>query len=76
MKISLRSVTPRQPAWLLAILLIPSNSLAEMRTVSVAIDVSKTGAPISKYLYGQFSGAYWQHHQRGRLAEMLEDRKF
>lgn len=37
---------------LVALLFSPGMSLAQTQTVNVAIDASKTGAPISKYLYG------------------------
>jgi alpha-L-arabinofuranosidase len=61
---------------LLAALLIPSNSPAQTRTVNIAIDASKTGAPISKYLYGQFLEHIGNIVNDGVWAEMLEDRKF
>jgi alpha-N-arabinofuranosidase len=49
---------------------------SQSRSVQATIDASKTGAPISKYVYGQFlehagglvNSAVW--------AEMLDDRKF
>jgi alpha-N-arabinofuranosidase len=42
----------------------------------VEIDASKTGAPISKYLYGQFLEHGGNIANEGVWAEMLEDRKF
>jgi len=52
--------------------------LQSSRTVtpSAAIDVSKTGAPISKYIYGQFIEHLGHCIYQGLWAEMLEDRKF
>lgn len=41
-----------------------------------AIDASKTGAPISKYIYGQFIEHLGRCIYQGIWAEMLEDRKF
>src|SRR6476469_6611432 len=40
------------------------------------IDASKTGAPISKYVYGQFVEHLGRSVYGGLWAEMLEDRKF
>ena len=42
----------------------------------VAIDVAKTGEPISKYIYGQFIEHLGRCIYGGIWAEMLEDRKF
>jgi alpha-N-arabinofuranosidase len=42
----------------------------------VSIDASKTGPPISKYLYGQFLEHGGNIVNEGVWAEMLEDRKF
>lgn len=59
---------------LLPVLLFPL--LAGAETVHASIDASKTGAPISPYVYGQFV-----EHAGGLVntaiwAEMLDDRKF
>jgi alpha-L-arabinofuranosidase len=61
---------------LLAAPFLSAMSAAETRTVNVAIDPSKTGAPISKYLYGQFLEHIGNIVNEGVWAEMLEDRKF
>jgi len=42
----------------------------------IAIDATKTGAPISKYIYGQFIEHLGRCIYGGIWAEMLEDRKF
>jgi alpha-N-arabinofuranosidase len=42
----------------------------------IAIDAAKTGAPISKYIYGQFIEHLGRCIYGGIWAEMLEDRKF
>jgi alpha-N-arabinofuranosidase len=51
-------------------------SAAQTHTVNVSIDASKTGAPISKYLYGQFLEHGGNIVNEGVWAEMLEYRKF
>jgi alpha-N-arabinofuranosidase len=61
---------------LLAALLLSPLGLAQSQPVHAAIDASKTGAPISKYLYGQFLEHAGGLVQTGIWAEMLEDRKF
>ena len=49
---------------------------AQTHTVNVIIDASKTSAPISKYVYGQFLEHGGNIVNEGVWAEMLEDRKF
>jgi alpha-N-arabinofuranosidase len=43
---------------------------------SIAIDVSKTGPPVSPYIYGQFIEHLGRCIYGGIWAEMLEDRKY
>lgn len=50
--------------------------LAAAAPTEVVIDASKTGAPISKYIYGQFIEHLGRCIYGGIWAEMLEDRKF
>ena len=45
-------------------------------SASVTVDASKTGAPISKYIYGQFIEHLGRCIYGGIWSEMLEDRKF
>jgi alpha-N-arabinofuranosidase len=75
-----RSIVKNPPgktqALLLAVLFLSTLAFAQTQPVNATIDVSKTGAPISKYLYGQFL-----EHAGGLVntaiwAEMLDDRKF
>src|ERR1019366_5291261 len=61
---------------LLAALLFSSCSFAQAQTVNAAIDASKTGPPISKYIYGQFLEHIGSIVNSGIWAEMLDDRKF
>ena len=49
---------------------------AENKPVNATIDASKTGAPISKYIYGQFLEHIGGIVNTGIWAEMLDDRKF
>jgi len=46
------------------------------RPVTVIIDASKTGPPISPYIYGQFIEHIGDLINRSLWAEMLDDRKF
>jgi alpha-N-arabinofuranosidase len=45
-------------------------------SATVVVDASKAGAPISKYIYGQFIEHLGRCIYGGLWAEMLEDRKF
>jgi len=76
MQKSIRTFALQAPAVLLAVLCFSIASAAQTPTVNVAIDASKTGAPISKYLYGQFLEHGGNIVNEGVWAEMLEDRKF
>lgn len=60
---------------LLAVVLLP---LAALRAgeVTVKLDAAQTGAPISPYIYGQFTEHLGRCIYGGIWAEMLEDRKF
>ncbi len=60
---------------LTAIFLTPVT-LAQSRPVNVTIDASKTGTPISKYIYGQFLEHGGDIVNTGVWAELLVDRKF
>jgi alpha-N-arabinofuranosidase len=59
-----------------AALLFSTISFAQTRPVDVTIDASRTGAPISKYVYGQFLEHIGGIVNNGIWAEMLDDRKF
>src|ERR1035441_9229055 len=72
---TIKPVSKRQ-GLLLAALLFPSFSFAQAQTVNATIDASKTGAPISKYIYGQFLEHIGSIVNSGIWAEMLDDRKF
>ena len=76
----MRSITKNPPSkrqgLLLATLVLSSFSFTQAQTVNATIDASKTGAPISKYIYGQFLEHIGSIVNSGIWAEMLDDRKF
>jgi alpha-N-arabinofuranosidase len=65
-----------KPFLLWAALLFSTFSFAETQPVHVTIGAAKTGAPISKYIYGQFLEHIGGIVNNGIWAEMLDDRKF
>jgi alpha-N-arabinofuranosidase len=67
---------PKNPTLLLIALLFTTLCSAQTPPVQATIDASKTGAPISKYIYGQFLEHGGSLVNEGVWAEMLEDRKF
>ena len=54
----------------------PAALSSQARIVNATIDTSKTGAPISKYIYGQFLEHGGDIVNTGVWSEMLVDRKF
>src|ERR1035437_9327707 len=76
MQSAIRTSALKVSAVLLAVLFLSVVSPTQTPPVNVAIDPSKTGAPISKYLYGQFLEHIGNIVNEGVWAEMLEDRKF
>ena len=61
---------------MLLTLLFTNLCSAQTQPVHAAIDASKTGAPISKYIYGQFLEHIGGIVNNNIWAEMLDDRKF
>ena len=61
---------------LLATLAAKFQRPAQCQAVTATIDASKTGAPISPYLYGQFLEHAGNLIYTGLWSEMLDDRKF
>ncbi|MDR3738498.1 MAG: alpha-N-arabinofuranosidase [Terracidiphilus sp.] len=59
-----------------AALLLCSGLFGQTHPVNVTIDASKTSAPISKYVYGQFVELAGGMVDTSIWAEMLNDRKF
>jgi alpha-L-arabinofuranosidase len=66
----------RPTVCLLSLLALPYAASSQSRTVNAIIDTSKTGAPISKYIYGQFLEHGGDIVNTGVWSEMLVDRKF
>lgn len=62
--------------FLLAAFFIPAFSTAQTTEPHAVIDATKTGHPISPYIYGQFLEHGGNIVNEGIWAEMLEDRKF
>ncbi len=61
---------------LFCFLLTTGTAPSQSAAVHASIDVSKTGAPISKYLYGMFLEHGGDLVNTGIWSEMLADRKF
>ncbi len=59
-----------------AMLISPLRPAIAANQKSIVIDTSKTGEPISKYIYAQFIEHLGRCIYGGIWAEMLEDRKF
>ena len=76
MQSAIRTSVFKMSAAVLTALSFAAVSAAQTHPVNVAIDASKTGAPISKYIYGQFLEHGGNIVNEGVWAEMLEDRKF
>ena len=67
----------RNPALCLVLLLVmPCAVSSQTRVVNATVDTSKTGAPISKNIYGQFLEHGGDIVNTGVWSEMLIDRKF
>jgi alpha-N-arabinofuranosidase len=63
-------------AYLLLLFALPCAASSQTRIVNATIDASKTGAPISKNIYGQFLEHGGDIVNTGVWSEMLVDRKF
>jgi alpha-N-arabinofuranosidase len=62
--------------YLLLLIAVPCAAFSQARIVNATIDTSKTGAPISKNIYGQFLEHGGDIVNTGVWSEMLVDRKF
>ena len=71
-----RSFAIAKEVSLLMTLLLATVASAQTHPVHATIDASKTGPPISKYIYGQFLEHGGNIVNEGVWAEMLADRKF
>ena len=66
----------KNPIRILFALLFTTLCAAQSQPVHATIDASKTSAPISKYIYGQFLEHIGGIVNNNIWAEMLDDRKF
>src|SRR5579872_1065929 len=74
--LNVKAVSRKLAVVLPSLLLLPFAASPESRMVNATIDTSKTGAPISKYIYGQFLEHGGDIVNTGIWSEMLVDRKF
>lgn len=70
------SSTVNKLALLLTLLCAAPLAPSQTPTINATIDTSKTGTPISKYIYGQFLEHGGDIVNTGVWSEMLVDRKF
>ncbi len=71
-----KTLSRSQVVCLLFPLALPFAASSQTRVVNATIDTSKTGAPISKNIYGQFLEHGGDIVNTGVWSEMLVDRKF
>src|ERR1041385_6460412 len=64
------------PSLVLAFSYLLSNTGASAEDLSMTVDAARTGAPIHRYVYGQFTELLGNMYEKGIWAEMLSDRKF
>ena len=69
-------ICSRSGTLLLPLLAFTVSAASQTPTVNATIDTTKTGAPISKYIYGQFLEHGGDIINTGVWSEMLVDRKF
>ena len=66
----------KSPFLFLAVLVFSTLCSPQTQQVQATIDATKTGAPISRYIYGQFLEHIGGIVNNNIWAEMLDDRKF
>ena len=76
MHLNVKNLISATLALLCFVLLFSIPSFAQDQPVAATIDASKTSAPISKYVYGQFLEHIGGIVNNNIWAEMLDDRKF
>ena len=76
LKIIAKTLSRHSTVCLLFLLTLPCALSSQTRIVNATIDASKTGAPISKNIYGQFLEHGGDIINAGVWSEMLVDRKF
>jgi alpha-N-arabinofuranosidase len=76
LKIAAKTLSQHPAVCLLFLLSLPFALSSQTRIATATIDTSKTGAPISKNIYGQFLEHGGDIVNTGIWSEMLVDRKF
>jgi alpha-N-arabinofuranosidase len=71
-----KTLSQHSAVCLLFLLALPCAASAQARIVNATVDTTKTGAPISKNIYGQFLEHGGDIVNTGVWSEMLVDRKF
>jgi alpha-N-arabinofuranosidase len=71
-----KTLSLRVALCLLVLSTLPCTTSSQARIVNATVDTSKTGAPISKNIYGQFLEHGGDIVNTGVWAELLVDRKF
>jgi alpha-N-arabinofuranosidase len=71
-----KTLSLRPVVSLLFVLALPFAASSQTRIVNATVDMTKTGAPISKNIYGQFLEHGGDIVNTGVWSEMLVDRKF
>ncbi len=61
---------------ILAVTCVALQGHVSAQDPTMAIDAGRTGAPIHRYVYGQFTELLGNMYEKGVWAEMLSDRKF
>jgi alpha-N-arabinofuranosidase len=69
-------ITVKSLSLLAGTLILSASFSAAGAEVTLSVDASKTAAPISRYIYGQFAEHLGRSIYGGLWAEMIEDRKF
>src|SRR5262245_1441301 len=64
------------PSVMIIVLSMTRTNAAWAQDLKMTIDASHTGAPIHRYVYGQFTELLGNMYEKGIWAEMLSDRKF
>jgi alpha-N-arabinofuranosidase len=76
MKTKRSIMTVRQFSLVLIMACVALRSHVRAEDLTMTIDASRTGAPIHRYVYGQFTELLGNMYEKGVWAEMLSDRKF
>jgi alpha-N-arabinofuranosidase len=62
--------------WIVTLTLSLTANVLPAAAIEATIDAGKTGAPIHRYMYGQFTELLGNIFENGFWSEMLSDRKF